>query len=293
MGEPQSRRQLSRTFYIISNPHKLIILTLQFVFFIWKNLDLFIAMQQYLTFCGSIQRPSFKDVNGTKCQDQYPGAFLTEPTDIFNAMTKVKSPTSGVITTGLWPLDHESCYDWRHSTHKKSVWTQWIYMARIEKILVDRYRPTMFRKCPPTALIRETLAALLSPLCTMTIVTVPKGTTADKTPAKMFYWPDNIQIEPAPETPAIVETVTSDPKVSKAKPVTKQPAKFNVEVMRSEQLRREETNQMVADVTGIFRKLHATSAGLAVRGQKGFYRPLLTMMDGLEEVCTIQSDEYH
>jgi hypothetical protein len=112
MGEPQGCHQLCRTSHVISNPLQLIILAIQFVFFIWKNLDLFITMQQYLMFCGSIQCPLFKDVNGMKCQDQYPGTFLTEPTNIFNAMMKVKLPTLGVITTGLWPLDHESYYNW-------------------------------------------------------------------------------------------------------------------------------------------------------------------------------------
>jgi hypothetical protein len=169
---------------------------------------------------------------------------------------------------------------------------QWIYMAHIEKILVDRYHPTMFCKCPPTTLICDTLAMILSPLCTMTIVMVPKGTTTDNAPVKMFYWLDNIQIELAPETPVIIEMATGDPKVSQAKAVTKPPAKFNVEVMRSQWLHREETNKMVANITGIFRKLHATKAGLAVCSQKGFYCPLLKMMDGLEEVCTIQLDEY-
>jgi hypothetical protein len=68
--------------------------------------------------------------------------------------------------------------------------------------------------------------------------------------------------------------------------------KFNVEVMRLEQLHREETNEMIADITSIFRKLHTTKAGLAVWGQVGFYHPLIKMMDGLEEVCSIQLDEY-
>jgi hypothetical protein len=158
-------------------------------------LDLFVAMQQYLTFIGGIERPSFKDINGSKCQDEYPGAYLTDTTQTFNAMSKTKSTSSGVITTGLWPLDHESYYDWHHSTHKKSIWTQWIYMARIKKIIVDHYCLKMFCKCPASAIIHDTLAWSLSALCSTTIITGPKSKKGDKAPERKFYWLDNIKAE--------------------------------------------------------------------------------------------------
>jgi hypothetical protein len=248
-------------------------------------------MQQYLTFCGDIRRPSFKDLTGTKCKDEYPGAFVSDTTETYNAMSKVKSGTAGVITTGLWPLDHESNYDWRHSTHRKTIWTQWIYMARIEKIKVDRYRPKMLRQCPPAALIRDTLAALLSPLCKISIATVLEGVTADSEPEKTFYWPDNIKVEPK-LSPATIPSVTHESgavdstegavtKVAMPKPT------FNVEEMRAEQSRREETEEMKADVTAIFKKLHGTKAGLAIRGRKGFHAPIVKILDTLEEVSDI------
>jgi hypothetical protein len=248
-------------------------------------------MQHYLTFCGNIQRPSFKDITGTKCKDQYPGAFSSETTDTFNAMSKVKSGTSGVITTGLWPLDHESNSDWRHSTHRKTVWTQWIYMARIEKILVDRYRAKMLRKCPPALLIRDNLASLLSPLCKISISTALKGNSPNAGPEKTFYWPDNIKVEPIiPDANIPSATDESAPAESRTgtlkKLSTPQPT-FNVEEMRAEQSRREETEEMKADITAIFKKLHGSKAGLAIRGRKGFYGPIVKMLDKLEVVCDI------
>lgn len=261
----------------------------KFVFFIWKHLDLFIAMQQYLTFIPSIDRPSFKDINTTKCQEDFPRAFRTDTTETYNAMSKMKSTNSGVITTGLWPLDHESYYDWRQTTHKKSVWTQWIYMARIEKILVDRYRVKMIRKSPHTALIRDTLASLLSPLCNMATLTLTKPRQGDKAPEKKFYWPDNIKVEPkqaqAPQPAGDGEQATVDPKAAPGTVPMKVGDPIDVDNLRSQQLRKEETEAMVAEITSIFKKLHSTKAGLAIRGQQGFRESIVEKLDDLEEVC--------
>ena len=247
-------------------------------------------MQQYLTFAGSIERPTFKDINTAKSQDEYPGAYRTEITETFNTMSKVKSPNSGVITTGLWPLDHESYYDWRHSTHKKSIWTQWIYMARIEKIIVERYRPRMLRKCPASALIRDTLASELSPLCSMMIVAIPKGKKGEKIPEKKFYWPDNIKVGP-PVIQGNVGVADEEsgvhPTDTREKAVGKVVIKLDVDEMRAEQSRRENTNAMIADVTAIFKKLHATPAGVAVRGRQGFPRLLVKKLNDLEDVCAV------
>lgn len=236
------------------------------MFFIWTHLDLFIAMQHYLTGINSIDRPTYKEVSGSKCKDVYPGAYKTETTETVNIMTKVKSPTSGVITTGLWPLDHESNHDWRHTTHQKSVWTQWVYMARIEKILVDTYRKKMLRKCKSAHRIRETLETLLSPLCTPNIVTVSKR---DKAAERKFYWPDNIIVASTPEEESTGQTV-------------------DVEELRANVSRKAETDAMIDELTGIFKKLHTTKAGLAIRGQPLFFRGIVEKLESLEDVCNDQ-----
>lgn len=259
------------------------------MFFIWKHLDLFVAMQQYLSTIASIDRPSFKDVIGSKCQDDYPAAFNDDVTDTFNTMTKVKSSSTGVITTGLWPLDHESYYDWRHTSHKKSVWKQWIHMARIEKIIVNRYRAKMLRKCPPSAVIRDKLQSLLSPLCTPNIVpSRSKPASGETQPQSNFYWPDKVKVQPEPVQSKEASKRRTGRNVEEGK--EKQghtPAAFHIEEVKSEQLRQEETQAMVSDITAIFKRLHSTKAGLAVRGKAGFFRPIVEKLDALEVVSMI------
>jgi hypothetical protein len=210
----------------------------------------------------------YKEVSGLRCKKDFPGAYKTETTETFNLMMKVKSPTLGVITTGLWPLDNESNHDWRHTTHQKSVWIQWIYMACIEKVLVDMYRRKMFRKCKSANRIHETLETLLSPLCTPNIVTVSKG---DKAPEWKFYWPDNIIV------PSTMEEDSMDLTV-------------DVEEMRANISHKAESEAMIAEITGIFKKLHNTKAGVAIRGQPLFFRGIVEKLNSSEEVCNNQLD---
>jgi hypothetical protein len=245
-------------------------------------------MQQYLTFNPPVNRPSFKEITTSQCEEDFPAAFTTDTTETYNAMSKMKSSKSGVITTGLWPLDHESYYDWRQTTHKKSVWTQWIYMARIETIAVGRYRAKMLRKCRPAALIRDTLAALLSPLCSTSTLNLTKPKQGDKSPEKKFYWPDNIKVEPQQATATQPADkggkATVDPTGAPGKVPGKAADTIDVDELTAQQSRMEETNAMVAEITAIFRKLHSTKAGLAIRGQQGFHRSVLEKLNELEEV---------
>lgn len=245
-------------------------------------------MQQYLTSIKSIERPTFKDVSGSKIQDDFPGVFSEDTTETFNAMTKVKSSTKGVITTGLWPLDHESYYDWRHTTHKQSIWKQWIHMARIEKTIVSSYRAKMIRKCPSSRLIRDKLQVLLSPHCKPTItssLTRPDG--GSKT---TFSWPDHIKVDVEVSKPTGAAATSSEARKGPQAIIAVDDhdhSHVDVQEVKSEQIRHEETNAMLADVTAIFKRLHATKAGLAVRGQEGFYKPILDKMEELEAVFTI------
>ena len=242
-------------------------------------------MQQYLTSIKSIERPSFKDLSGVKGQDLYPGAYKEDTTETFNAMTKVKSSSNGVVTTGLWPLDHESYYDWRHSSHKHSVWKQWIFMARVEKIIIARYRAKMFRNCPSSALIRDQLEVLLSPQCTPTIVSSRSPTDSVNTlPQSKFYWPDNIKVEHAPEPEKESSHSTTSRKGQNAPAASCVQKAVDVQEVKSEQLRQEESQGMVADITAIFKRLHSAQAGLAVPGQEGFFRPIVDKLDDLEAV---------
>jgi hypothetical protein len=64
--------------------------------------------------------------------------------------------------------------------------------------------------------------------------------------------------------------------------------KVDVQEMKSETLWKDKTDEMLADITAIFKKLHSTKAGFAIRGRPGFYGPIVDKLDALEEVCTIK-----
>ena len=164
-------------------------------------------------------------------------------------------------------------------------------MAQIEIILVDRYRTKMLRVCPPTALIQDTLAALLSPLCSTSMLNLSKHKPANKAPEKKFYWPDNIKVEPkqAPAwQPATnVGQATVDPKGAPGKVLMKVGDPIDVNKLTAQQLHMEETNTMVAEITAIFKKLHSTKVGLAICGQPGFHQSIVEKLDKLEKVYNL------
>ena len=61
---------------------------------------------------------------------------------------------------------------------------------------------------------------------------------------------------------------------------------LDIDELRAEQSHREE-DAMIADVTGIFKKLHTTKAGLAVWGHQGFPSLLIKKLNDLEDVRDI------
>ena len=114
----------------------------------------------------------------------------------------------------------------------------------------------------------------------MTIVAVPKGQKGGKVPEKKFYWPDNVKVESrvvqANVGAADEQSGNVQPADAREKALRQAVVNLDVDELRAEQSRREETDAMIADVTGIFKKLHTTKAGLAVRGRQGF--PSLSLL---------------
>jgi hypothetical protein len=269
MGESENCRQYGKSLSTVGH-HEQFSLSImdQLVFFIWRNLDSFMAMQKYLMDIEAIDRPTFKEVTGTKCKEAYPSAYGADINDTLTAMGHVKAKTAGVVTTGLWPLDHESNYDWRHTTHKRTVWTQWVYMARIETVLVGRYRKKMLSHCDAAAAMRKNLEELLSPLCNPTIVVGSNANSGDITAERKFYWPDKIAV-PAPSQ------------------VAASASSLNVDKLKADEARQHDTTALIADIAGVFKKLHSTKAGLAIRGRPGFFRPIVEKLNELEQVRSL------
>lgn len=201
-------------------------------------------------------------------------------------MTKMKSLSKGIIITGLWPLDHELYYNWQHTTHKKSIWKQWIFMAHIEKISVTSYQVKIFCKCPSSALIYNKLEILLSPLCNTTIVSSRSKGDSGKTPSHFkFYWLDKIKVKPEPVQGREASQSRTGQKGPQEQAVKDVEAPFYIQEVKSEQLHQEETQAMVVDIMSIFKKLHSTKAGLAIWGQEGFFWLIVKKLDDLKVVC--------
>ena len=113
----------------------------------------------------------------------------------------------------------------------------------------------------------------------MTIVGYPKVKNGKKAPEKKFYWTDNIQVESQPIQATIRAANMQPGKLdltdAQGRAAWKVVVKLDVDKLRADQLWRDDTDTMIADVTSIFKKLHVTKAGLAVQGQQGFYCPLV------------------
>ena len=117
----------------------------------------------------------------------------------------------------------------------------------------------MLLKCDAAARIHCELGQLLSPLCNPSIV---MGGTAER----KFYWPDKI---------TVAEKSCAEP----IAPVV------NIQQLRAEQARKQETKQLIAEISGPFKRLHPSKAGLAIHGRKGFHRQVVSLLEKLEEVC--------
>ena len=131
----------------------------------------------------------------------------------------------------------------------------------------------------------------------MTIVAVPKGKKGGKAPEKKFYWPDNVKVE-LHVLQANVGAADEQIHPTDAWEKALQQAVVNLDVdeLRVEQSWREDTDAMIADVTGIFKKLHTTKAGRAVRGCQGFPSLLVKKLNDLEDVrdvCHFGSANQH
>jgi len=106
------------------------------------------------------ERPLYADVVHKKVDE----AFDDAP-ELVKRMKDSRKKNSQIVTLGLWPLDVVSYNDWRQSTHAPKIYSEWVAMARIEILIVDEYRASMFEECDAAAFIRLGLAQALTEAC--------------------------------------------------------------------------------------------------------------------------------
>ncbi|KAM6489216.1 hypothetical protein JOM56_015386 [Amanita muscaria] len=168
------------------------------VFFIWRNIDAFIAVESYLSQHPPPVRPEFKAVTKTRLEEKYPSIFEDTKETVI-AMRGTRGKRAKLTTTGLWTLDFSSCYGWRHDKNTHIIYSSHIFTARLEQHFVDSYRLKFLKDCPAAAHLRKTLANELSQFCLIAPVRFKDHVTGltGVQNARKFFFPDGIKV-PAP-----------------------------------------------------------------------------------------------
>ncbi|KIL55434.1 hypothetical protein M378DRAFT_182240 [Amanita muscaria Koide BX008] len=185
----------------------------QIIFFVWRHLDAFISMQEYLEEHPAPERPSVLFLKPKKVDDKYKFAFDPQDDDqIIKTLKKMKTAkVDAPISSSLWPLDFQGHSDWRESTqNNQQLMKDFIHMAKIEIHLIAQYRAELINNCPAVAYIRYAIKNALKPMCKKTLSKTANATTG-KTEVRQdqeFHFPDMI---PTPftdeQTPPDVDVV--------------------------------------------------------------------------------------
>jgi hypothetical protein len=155
--------------------------------FVWRNIDSFVGLQQYLETHPPRSRPNYTALKNEKIQEQFSSAFEDDAPRV-KIMSSIRSGKDGTISAGLWPLDTTSCVSWRSGRYPTKTINEFIQMAKIEIEIVDSYRLKLLENCPEAAFIRLNVASFLAPLCSPVVKTVDRKPTF----VRQFIYPDNI-----------------------------------------------------------------------------------------------------
>ncbi|KAM6490054.1 hypothetical protein JOM56_014097 [Amanita muscaria] len=183
------------------------------IFFVWRHLDAFISMQEYLEEHPAPERPSVLFLKPKKVDDKYKFAFDPQDDDqLIKTLKKMKTAkVDAPISSSLWPLDFQGHSDWRESTqNNQQLMKDFIHMAKIEIHLIAQYRAQLINNCPAVAYIRYAIKNALKPMCKKTLSKTANATTG-KTEVRQdqeFHFSDMI---PTPftdeQTPPDVDVV--------------------------------------------------------------------------------------
>ncbi|KIL64798.1 hypothetical protein M378DRAFT_178584 [Amanita muscaria Koide BX008] len=165
--------------------------------FVWRHLDAFISMQEYLEEHPPPERPSILLLKPKKCDDQYKFAFDAQDEDLLiKTLKKMKTAKADApISSSLWPLDFQGHSDWRESTQNNlQLMKDFIHMAKIEIHLIAKYRADFIKQCPAAAYIRHAIKNALKPMSKKSLTKTRNATTgkAEIRQDQEFHFPDMI-----------------------------------------------------------------------------------------------------
>jgi hypothetical protein len=236
--------------------------TYQIVFFIWRHLDAFISLQDYLDNNPPPERPVYNQITSGKAKDAYQDAY-NNTGELLKSMKEAKLKKS--VSAGLWPLDVHSYNDWRTTTHFKKVYTEYIIMARIEISIVNSYRPSLFQQSPAAAFIRQGIASLLSDACKLSLIN-PDPKHREKRQVRQYIFADKIPCD-LPSAPL--------------------PPSVDVLNLKHRRQRAAHSKALAADAVAVLKKVEALKASTATPRTKDLDRTVAKAVKFLKHVSPI------
>jgi hypothetical protein len=240
------------------------------VFFIWRHLDAFIALQDYLDSCPPPPRPSYTEVTSAKAIDRFPNAYRDND-DIMKVMKDNKVKKGRNNTIGLWPLDVHSCFDWRDvGKNSKKALGEFIQLAKIESSVVAKYRASLFKNCPSAAFIRTEIATQLAVSCKIRPWSSVNPATQKKEmrQTRLFKFADKLIIDLTPP----------------------QAARYvNVRELKSKRVRTNKSQALVVEAAAALKRLEGLKAVASFPNSKEMDATISKSVADLNKVTTFPS----
>jgi hypothetical protein len=239
------------------------------VAFVWRNLDVFVAMQSFLKAHKPMQRPSYKEVSKSLCSKRFPHVFKESCTKDIAALRERNSKVKkGSLPApfGAWTLDFASTYDWRNCGNAEPNYKDFVLLSRIELFIVGSYRSDLFQNCPAAAHLRHSISSLLNCCCKPVpcAITNTKTTRPESVLRSKFFFPDKI----------------TAPQVAEAHINT-----IDVVELKSKDRILDRTQGLLVEASDLMKKLEQSEALCAFPGSKEIDASIHAACATLNDVC--------
>jgi hypothetical protein len=240
------------------------------VFFVWRHIGAFIAMQDYLDSCPAPSCPSYSEITSAKVKERFPDAYRNN-NDILKAMKESKLKKGGTITVGLWTLDAHSCFDWRDiAKNSKKALSEFIQMAKIEMSIIAKYRASLFKNCSPALFIRTEIARQLADSCRVRPLPSLNPSTQKKEmrQVRVFKFADKVPIDlTAPRAARLID----------------------VRELKSKRLRTNKSQALVVEATAALKRLEGLKAVASFPNSKEMDATIYKSIGHLKKVTIFPS----
>ncbi|KIL66948.1 hypothetical protein M378DRAFT_9652 [Amanita muscaria Koide BX008] len=241
------------------------------IFFVWRHMDAFISMQQYLETHQHPRRPQFLDVSRKKVLEQYKAAFDdNENAPTLKIMKELKNTkqASAHVGTLVWPLDFHSCLDWRETgRNSRQTLSEYIHMANIELNIISQYRSTLLTECQAAAYIRYKVSselALYSKKKPRNIIN-PKSQKMESKLESLFIYHDKVP-----------NSVTANA----------EPPAFDTEATKAKRGNAARTRKQLADTEAVLKKLESLAAVSAAPGNTDMHPSIFKLINELKSTIS-------